>query len=211
MLSTSHYDFAGVTGQQYGVSVFSYDSSTSTYGSPVSDTITAQDPPPVPVEDLRSEAERYSNNTSVRLTGTDPDNHDTKSYLVSVREGMDTPHYDPVTDDETQYRGSSEYSLKPRQVYTVAVRGQGQGQATSSARRPCSTSPPGRRVCGPRTTATTTSTATRHSACRSARPPCRVRAQTPDTSARFTPAQGHVDAHQPHPLAAVGPADQHQR
>jgi hypothetical protein len=121
VLSSSRYGFDAVDGQQYGVSVFSFDSATSAYGSAVSDTITAEDAPPVPVQDLRSEASMYGGN-SVELFWSDPANADTQSYLVSVGEGLDTPDYNPLSDRETTQRRDNAYGLEPGQVYTVAVR-----------------------------------------------------------------------------------------
>lgn len=121
ILSTTSYEFDAVAGQQYGVSVFSYDSSTSTYGAAVSDTITAQDAPPVPVHELQTRT-LYTSGAWLTVSWTDPDNRDTKSYLVSVGEGMDTPDYDPVNDQETSERSATLYGLKQTQVYTIAVR-----------------------------------------------------------------------------------------
>ena len=121
VLSTPTYSFDGMAGQTYGVSVFSYDSSTSTTGPAVSDTITAEDAPPVAVHDLSTTAERYSS-TWIEVSWTDPDNADTQSYLVSVAEGTDTPEYTPGADQQTSSRNASVQLDDPTKVYTVAVR-----------------------------------------------------------------------------------------
>ena len=126
VLSSPRYSFSGVDGQTYGVSVFSYEPTASAYGSPVSDTIIAEDQPPVAVEDLHSVATPNSS-SYVDLTWTDPRNRDTKNYEVSVREGMDTPDYDPVLDSTTTDKRWFASGLKPGQVYTVAVRAQDKG------------------------------------------------------------------------------------
>ena len=121
VLSTTTYSFDGMAGQTYGVSVFSFDSSTSTSGPAVSDTITAEDAPPVAVHHLQSTPEPYSR-TSINITWTDPDNEDAKSYLVSVGEGTDTPDYTPGADQSTSRHSASVSLSDPTQVYTVAVR-----------------------------------------------------------------------------------------
>ena len=121
VLSTTTYSFDGMAGQTYGVSVFSYDSSTSTAGPAVSDTITAEDLPPVAVHQLQTAAKTYSN-TWIRITWTDPDNADTKDYLVSVGQGKDTPEYTPSNDHQTTQRNLSINLEDPNQLYTIAVR-----------------------------------------------------------------------------------------
>jgi hypothetical protein len=131
VLSTETYSFDGMAGQAYGVSVFSYDSSTATTGPGVSDTITAEDAPPVPVHDLATTPDTYST-TAVRVTWTDPDNTDAKSYLVSVAAGMGTPDYTPGTDQTTTQRRVYVRLDDPAQVYTIAVRVKDNGGQTGA-------------------------------------------------------------------------------
>jgi len=121
VLSTTTYSFDGMAGQTYGVSVFSYDSSTSTTGPAVSDTITAEDLPPVPVHQLQTTAQVYAGSSTI-VSWTDPDNGDTKNYLVSVGEGTDTPEYNPATDAQTTQKDTRIYLSDPTQVYTIAIR-----------------------------------------------------------------------------------------
>ena len=121
VLSTTTYSFDGMAGQTYGVSVFSYDSSTATTGPAVSDTITAEDAPPVAVHDLQTTADIYGG-SRVRVAWTDPDNGDTQSYLVSVAEGTDTPEYTPASAQQTSQRSTSVQLADPTKVYTIAVR-----------------------------------------------------------------------------------------
>lgn len=121
VLSTTTYSFDAMAGQQYGVSVFSYDSSTASTGDAVSGTITAEDGPPAPVRQLRTLPAQYSAN-DVSVSWTDPDNGDTDSYLVSVGEGMDTPDYGPGASQQTDRRQAYVRLEDPKQVYTIAVR-----------------------------------------------------------------------------------------
>jgi hypothetical protein len=121
VLSTTTYSFDGMAGQTYGVSVFSYDSATSTTGPAVSDTITAEDLPPVPVHHLRTTALTYAER-AVQVDWTDPDNADAQSYEVSVAQGLDTPEYTPGRDQQTSQTRVTVQLDDPTQVYTIAVR-----------------------------------------------------------------------------------------
>lgn len=114
--------FQGTDGQDYSISVFSYDTSTATYGQPASVTnVVATDVPPPAPDHVRSSA---GGTTTVYLSWQAPNVPDVKDYLVSWAAGTAVPG-PPATEDSahvTQGTFMGVNSLTPGAVYTFAVR-----------------------------------------------------------------------------------------
>lgn len=116
--SNPGYSFRGVGGQTYSLSVFSYRTTTSEYGSAVSKTITAVDAAPKPPANLRT---RPSGETALSLRWSDNSaNSDTKEFLVSYAAGTGFPP--DSSAHTTQSTSDYFYGLAPGTVYTFAVR-----------------------------------------------------------------------------------------
>ena len=147
VLTTTGYNFSGTAGQQYGVSVFSYDTNSQQYGDPASGTVTVVASPPRPPIQLVSEGFSGEGDLShmVQLAWTDsPANPDTQDYLVAWSIGLNTP---PLVDDANHETTETYFDigkLRRNVVYTFAVRSRDiEGRVSDPAILHASTRQPG--------------------------------------------------------------------
>lgn len=97
VLSQPSWQFVGTDGTVYGVSVFSYDSVTKEYGTPVSSTVKAVDPPPLPPLNVGTASGGDDQHITLYWS-PNPANHDTREYRVIYGKGLSptswqTPNY----------------------------------------------------------------------------------------------------------------------